>query len=632
MKHLKDVKTWIILVLALWSGWLLFRPDVNEVHSDSQTAEKVQIWTCSMHPQIRLNAPGSCPICGMDLIPASSDDHESGPWELSLSPQAMKLAQIQTSTVRRSQVPHEVRMVGKVQFDEKRVRSITAWTAGRIERLYVDYTGIEVKSDDHMVDLYSPQLVTAQRELQQAQAASDQASDATRESAQKRLDAAKRKLELLGLNDTQIKALTGSQKSTDTVTINAPSAGVVIQKHLNEGAYVQVGSPIYTIADLSRVWVVLEAYESDLVWLRYGQEVEFYVEAYPGKSFKGRIVFIDPTLDPKTRTIRVRLDLPNQDGLLKPDMFVRASVFALLSPIGKVMDPSLKGKWISRMHPEVVKDKPGKCDVCGMDLVPAESLGFDTSSDDQAPLLIPDSAPLITGKRAIVYVESVPGIYEGREIVLGPRVEGYYAVVSGLTEGERVVSKGAFKIDSELQIQAKYSMMYHPSSQASETAQDVSVPAEFVASLSPLIGDYLELHRALSEDDLNGSQQIWKRLGEHLLQVDHGLLGPAAMKLWHQQSEPMTAALNSANAVMDLDAARVQFDQVTTSLTTMLESFGVPEGLEIMEFHCPMALGRGANWLQNTSETANPYYGSAMYSCGSMTRQLGDSHEGHAHE
>jgi len=212
------------------------------------------------------------------------------------------------------------------------------------------------------------------------------------------------------------------------------------------------------------MWVVLDAYESDLQWLRYGQEVEFTTLAYPGEVFSGAISFISPMMRDGTRTVNVRVNVENPDRKLKPGMFVRAVVRSKIAAPGKVMDADLAGKWISPMHPEIVKDQPGQCDVCGMDLVPAESLGYVgvSPSTAEAPLVIPASAPLITGTRAVVYVE-VPEAdaptYEGLEITLGPRAGDYYLVASGLKPGQRVVSRGAFKIDSALQIQAQPSMM-----------------------------------------------------------------------------------------------------------------------------------------------------------------------------
>jgi len=246
------------------------------------------------------------------------------------------------------------------------------------------------------------------------------------------------------------------------LNIYAPIGGIVINKHVTEGTYVQTGTKIYTIADLSQLWVQLDAYESDMMWIRYGQEVEFTTQAYPGEVFKGRISFISPTVDPKTRTIKVRLNVSNPKEKLKPEMFVRAIVRSNIASGAKVMASDMTGKWICPMHPSVIKNRPGKCDICGMDLVTTESLGYVKAESNETPLVIPASAPLITGKRAVVYVQ-VPNrekpTYQGREIVLGPRAGDYYIVKSGLAEGELIVTNGNFKIDSALQIQARPSMM-----------------------------------------------------------------------------------------------------------------------------------------------------------------------------
>jgi len=235
---------------------------------------------------------------------------------------------------------------------------------------------------------------------------------------------------------------------------------------VSEGIYVQTGTQIYTVADLSQVWVKLDAYESDLAWIRYGQQVQFTTESYPGETFRGWISFLDPVLDSVTRTVKVRVEVPNPDGKLKPEMFVRAVVASRVGQGGKVMEPNLAGKWICPMHPSIVKPQAGACDICGMDLVTTESLGYVVARGSEAsPLVIPDTAPLVTGKRAVVYVKKpdaqIP-TFEGREVVLGPRAGRYYLVASGLQEGEQVVTNGGFKIDSALQIQAKPSMMNPP--------------------------------------------------------------------------------------------------------------------------------------------------------------------------
>jgi Cu(I)/Ag(I) efflux system membrane fusion protein len=472
------VKSWIkgkntgiivLVVAAFIVGYIVRGPgtEVKEKAKHAYIHGEQTWWTCSMHPQIRQPKAGKCPICFMDLIPVSTTGVDIGERQISLSQEAIKLMEIETSAVERKFVTAEIRMVGKIDYDETRVKYITAWVPGRIDRLYVDYTGVTVNKGDHMVYLYSPELLSAQAELLQAAKAAENirpgASELINRAILATLEAAREKLRLLGLTQEQIAEIEKTAEPVDHLTIYAPIGGVVIHKNATEGMYVQTGTKIYTIADLSQLWVKLDAYESDMMWVRYGQEVEFLTEAYPGQVFKGTISFIDPVLNTKTRTVKLRVNVENPEAKLKPEMFVRAVVRAKIAHGGKVMDKTMAGKWICPMHPDVVKTEVGICDICGMDLVTTESLGYvKVDTPKEAPLVIPASAPLITGARAVVYVqlpETEKPTYEGREVILGPRAGDYYIVESGLAEGEVVVTNGNFKIDSALQIQAKPSMM-----------------------------------------------------------------------------------------------------------------------------------------------------------------------------
>jgi Cu(I)/Ag(I) efflux system membrane fusion protein len=441
----------------------------GEVGNAAAQGTGATVWTCSMHPQIRQPNPGDCPLCGMDLIPTTdgADNEATGLREVSISREARALLDLKVAPVERRYVTTTVRMVGKVDYDETRLGYITAWVPGRLDRLFVDYTGVEVQEGDHMVSIYSPELYSAQAELIRARQAVQQRRSTTGAlGAERMLESSREKLRLWGLTEEQIQEIESQDEPSENLTIYAPMSGIVIQKNAQEGMYVDTGTRIYTISDLSRLWVKLDAYESDLPWLRFGQEVEFTTEAYPGEVFTGTVAFIDPVLNAQTRTVKVRVNVPNPSGRLKPDMFVRASVRAQVATAGRVMDAALVGKWICRMHPGVVKDNAGECDICEMPLVRTETLGYVSASaaaDESAePLVVPASAVLRTGTRAVVYVERPDAdspTYEGREIVLGPRAGDYYIVRAGLVEGERVVIQGNFKLDSALQIAARPSMM-----------------------------------------------------------------------------------------------------------------------------------------------------------------------------
>lgn len=465
---LNDYKLTMGLVLTafLLGSWFAAVDTTLENVNQNTHRESSQVWTCSMHPNVQLPEVGQCPICFMDMIPLVNQSSNSiNPNQLSLSENAVKLADIETVTVAYGKAEMVIQLSGKVGYDESRIGNITAWVSGRVERMFVDYTGITVNKGDHMIELYSPDLYAAQEELIQARkllSTGVSPSASYQKSMESNLFAAREKLRLMGLVAAQIKDIEYGETPTDVVTVYSPMSGVVIQKNGVEGAYVKTGTNIYTIADLGRVWVILDAYETDLPWLAFGQDVSFKTEGIPGKIFKGRIAFIDQMVDEKTRTVKVRINVANPNGQLKPGMFVRGLIQASIGGEGKVISPELANKWVCPMHPEVVKVKFDSCPICEMDLVKSESLGIvHTAGHRHDNLLIPASAVLKTGDRAIVYVK-VPidePTFEGREIILGLRVGDQYVVKSGLTAGEKVVFKGNFKIDSAMQISAKSSMM-----------------------------------------------------------------------------------------------------------------------------------------------------------------------------
>jgi len=668
LKRIQQPRYKLVLVLVLVAfafalGYLL-RGGTSQTAGSKAVEQpeeaKVQVWTCSMHPQIRQPKPGKCPICGMDLIPVTTGEagDEAGPRELKLSPEAIALAEIEVAPVERKTVSAEIRMVGKIDYDETRLKSITTRFPGRLDRLFVDYTGMSVSQGDHMAEIYSPELLTAQEELLQGLRTvkelerSDLAS--IRETAQQTVEAAREKLRLWGLTQDQIHNIETRGVPTDHVTIYAPMSGIVIHKNAQVGMYVNTGSRIYTIADLSKVWAKLDAYESDFEWLKYGQQVEFETESYPGEVFTGKIAFIDPVLAAKTRTIKVRVNLPNPDGKLKPEMFVRATVRSEVAAGGKVVEPDLAGKWMCPMHPEIVKDEPGACDICEMPLAKTESLGYvsaDAVKGDVAPLVIPASAPLITGKRAVVYVK-VPdkdGVFEGREIVLGPRAGDYYMVQEGLQEGELVVVNGNFKIDSALQILAKPSMMspegraptpghHHGAAMpAGPAAQKDEAPSAFQAQLRTLYEAYLTLHDALASDSKDKAVQAVKTARDALAAVDMKLLEGESHTRWMKHQANLARTIEIMVDAGTIESIRAGFAPMSEELAAVIRSFGIGTEQPIYLLKCPMAFdGRGARWLQKTKETRNPYFGAAMLQCGAVVETLSASASqgagGHHHE
>ncbi len=572
----------------------------------------------------------------MDLIPVAMDSttETNQPRQTVLSPAARKLAEVMVAPVERRSVAVEIRMVGKVQFDETRLAYIAPRVPGRIDRLYANYTGMPVKPGDHLADMYSPDMVSAQKELLLALKASG-----LEPASASLLNATRERLRLWGLTAEQIAEIERSGQVRDHVTFYAPIGGTVVEKEAREGQYVETGMRLFTVADLTRVWVQLDAYESDLAWLRYAQEVTFQAEAYPGETFKGTIAFIDPLLDPMTRTVKVRVNVPNADGRLKPEMFVRAVVQATVASDGKVLRRDLKGKWISPMHPEIVKDGPGTCDVCGMPLVRAEDLGY--AAPDEAsvvlPLVIPASAPLVTGKRAVVYV-ALPqkeGAYEGRDVILGPRAGDYFLVREGLQEGEQVVVNGNFKIDSSLQIQGKPSMMapeggsvpvghqHGEASPAARPASKAAAPEAFRKQLGGLLDNVLTTAAALADDDLKSSRASASQARQSLASVDMSGLAGDAHERWMESLNALTLSLDKMVAAKDIESFRTAFASLSPEMARAVKAFGPVRSEPVYDLRCPMAFdNRGATWLQESKTVRNPYFGNAMLTCGKVIETI----------
>ncbi len=407
------------LVLGILVGWLFFysvnsntlnhqEQKLTELEVDEHESEEPSSWTCSMHPQIKQDKAGDCPICGMDLIPLAamgtgSDD--VNPNEIMMSESAAKLAAIQTMVVETGIPEKLIHLQGKIQEDERRISELTARFGGRIEELFVNFTGQNVRKGEKLATIYSPDLVTAQRELLEALS--------FKESRPALYTAAKGKLKLWDLTDEQINAIEEKGEPQNYFDVLSPITGTVRMRHVALGDYVQEGTALFKVVDLTKVWALFDAYESDLPWIKLKDEVEFTIQSLPGRSFKGKVSFIDPFIDSSTRIAKVRVELNNSRLEVKPGMLSNGSILSKIAAEGE-------------------------------------------------QILIPKTALLWTGKRAVVYVkvqdrENPSFIF--REIVLGPKAGAFYVVAEGLEVGEEIAVNGVFKIDAAAQLQGLPSMM-----------------------------------------------------------------------------------------------------------------------------------------------------------------------------
>ncbi len=586
-----------------------------------------QMYTCSMHPQVRLPDPDAkCPICFMNLIPVTADDGGAGgERRLVLTDAAIKLARIDTTRVARFFPTADVRLFGKITFDQTRVARITSYFPGRLDQLFVDYVGVPVRQGDHVAEIYSPDLLAAFEELRLAKLAVDESrsqSEIVRSTSRMTLEAARDKLRLFGLAPQQIQAAERGEMTGDRFTVYSPIGGVVTHLAAVEGDYVKTGTPIATVADLTRLWLDLEAYESQLPLVRWGQRVTFTVATHPGDAFEGVISFIAPVVDDHTRTAAVRVTIDNSDGRLKPGTFATAVARMQLAAGGRVVSNALAGKWVGPMHPEIVKDGPGVCDVCGMDLVRAEDLGVaGDPTPYEEPLVVPKTAVLVTGTRAVVYVK-VPDTekptFEGREITLGLRAGDLYIVRAGLDEGDEVVTNGVFKIDSAMQIAAKPSMMMPTTRSAAASVRD-AVPEHFVAGLDPVYAAYLAAQKALASDDLDGFIVATGDMDRAIDLVHTGGLGSEPLGAWRQAASRLTVVSPPA----DIAVARRVFERMSQAAIDLEKRFG-HHGTQTWHLaFCPMAFDNaGAVWLQRDEVIHNPYFGASMPRCGEIRSAL----------
>ncbi len=427
MKNLisnKYVRYGLFAIGGLFLGWLFFHSPKNSTENQQASVleTKKTIWTCAMHPQIRMDHPGKCPICGMDLIPVGQADTASvDPNAIQLTKEAAELANVQTSVVTSQKPVKEVRLYGKVQADERSIQSQVAQFSGRIDKLYVNFTGDTVKKGQPLALIYSPELITAQQELIEAAK--------TKQSQPEIYEAAREKLFLWKLTEKQINAIESSGNVQNDFEIVSNTNGIVTLRLVNTGDYIQQGTVLYNVADLSHVWVLFDAYESDLPFLNIGNTISFTTQALPGNTFTGKISFIDPVIDQATRVAKVRVEINNEPGLLKPEMFATGIVKANLNQY---------------------KNK----------------------------LIIPRSAVLWTGTRSIVYVKQPDinePVFKMREIELGPSLGNSYVVLNGLNEGEEIVTQGTFSVDASAQLAGKPSMM-NPEGGVTNTMPGMNMP------------------------------------------------------------------------------------------------------------------------------------------------------------
>jgi Cu(I)/Ag(I) efflux system membrane fusion protein len=481
------------LGVAQKAGWISAGGGGESRPQASSGGEDVR-YICPMMCTPPQTKPGRCPVCAMELVPASSGGDDTDEFSIQVDPVARRLANIQTVAVKAIPLARKIRTIGELSYDEGTLKTLSAYVDSRLDRLYADYTGVVVTKGDHLALLYSPQLYSCQVELLVSKRARARIAppDQTGTGPLHRdlYDSARERLIEFGMTESQIAGLEQAGKADSRMYLCAPISGTVIEKCAVEGQYVKTGQPIYRLADLSTVWLMMELFPEDAAAIRYGQQVEAEVQSLPGKKFSGRVAFIDPTVDSKTRTVGVRVVVPNPKGLLRIGDYAKAKIDVPVLPGGgpapMVYDPELANKWISPRHPHVVESSPGNCRVCGVELVPAANFGFaNQPTDRDETLVVPRNAVLMAGENSVVYVEDEPGHFQLRPVTLGPTVGEEIAILQGVKKGEQVACSGNFLIDSQMQLAGKPSLI-DPTKAASRGEPEEAKSAQLLAALSQL--------------------------------------------------------------------------------------------------------------------------------------------------
>lgn len=607
----KYIRFSLILIVGIFLGWLFFHsPHKNEVKNESASeVGKEVIWTCAMHPQIRMHEPGKCPICGMDLIPLNQNNSSFDPATIHLTKEAAQLANVLTSVVSRQKPIKEVRLYGKVQADERRLQSQVSYLPGRIEKLSVNFTGESVRKGQTLAVIYSPDLVTAQQELLE--------TAKTKSSQPVLYEAAKEKLRQWKLTDDQIAGIESSGIAKSNFEVYANTTGIVTARRVNNGDYISPGTVLFDVADLSHVWVMFDAYESDLPFLAKGDPITFTVQAIPGNSFSGNISFIDPVLNSNTRVAKVRVEVNNQDEKFKPEMFATGIISANLDQY-----------------------------------------------DDK--LVIPGTAVLWTGKRSVVYVkqtETDEPAFTMREIEIGPMLGNSYVVMNGLSEGEEIVTEGAFSVDAAAQLEGKPSMMNpaggvkatsmpgmdmpgDASPEESKSSPQIEEPGgtkindnnsmpgmdmsktampaddNIKQQLTIVYKDYLMMKDAFVASDLQKVSDAAARVKLSLKAVDMNLLEGDDHVKWMKYSGDMENNLDKIISNKELNTKRETFVSFNEVFHDAVKTFGLTNITTYYQF-CPMANdNKGAYWFSENNEIFNPYFGDKMLKCGSTKETL----------
>ena len=558
-----------ILAVGLLLGWFLFGGTSNNIteHKHNAEAENSQMWTCSMHPQIMQPEAGSCPICGMDLIPAESSAKGLLADQFKLTENAMALANIQTSIIGNSNTEdNAITLSGKIVENEDNTAIQPAHFDGRIEKLYVKSLGEKVNKGQAIAKIYSADLIAAQQELI--------TTYSIRESQPQLYKAVQNKFKNWKIHGAQLDDVLKTGQVKTSFTIYSHVSGVVTEIAVSDGAHIMNGKPIFKVSNLATVWANFDVYENQISQFKKGQNIDVVTNAYANKVFKGTVDFIDPILDARTRTVKLRVVLNNKDQILKPGLFVEGKIKGI------------------------------------------------TASKSNA-LSIPTTAVLWTGKRSVVYIKSNPNdpIFEMREITLGDQIGDNFQVLEGLNNGDEVVTNGTFTVDAAAQLQGKKSMMNKSVKSEPVTSSGnmkMTFPLIFQNEFKTTLPLYFSIKDALVASNFNKASEFANSMLQKAQKIN--LKGLNQMELVHFNKTLSMLKAVSENST--IEKQRAHFVILNENLVAIAMNIDDLKSTLYVQ-KCPMANNnKGAMWLSTEKDIRNPYYGEAMMTCGSIIEEI----------
>ncbi len=580
----------LVAVLAGLAGWWTARhwpglPSTRAPHGTNASAgggRRILYYQSAMHPWIKSDKPGRCTICGMELSPVYEGEKgfEVGEGVVALGSNVIQVIDVQTDEVKRHPLLRTLRVAGTIEDDDRRHRLVSAYVDGRIDQLFVGYVGAEVVAGQPLATFYSPMLLAAERDYVTLVRRSP--ANAFGAEQDRVRSAARQRLQQLGLTEEQISRLPGKPETDIHTDIVAPLTGTVTSRFAYEGQYVKEGEKLFEIADFSTMWFLFDAYERDLAWLKPGQKVAVTLPAVPGKVFNGAITFIDPNVKDMTRSAKARVELPNplidEDGRKRRLLYHKLYADAV----------------VQVEVPEV--------------------------------LSVVRSAVLSPGSQPLVYVERSPGVYEQRRLELGRSGDDYWEVLAGVSEGDRVVTRGNLLIDAQAQLNRDSSQPAGgPAAPATHAAPNRE--RRFTAAQQTTIKTFLSGASALAEALASDSLDDFNRQATNV----HAAI-PALLDRFDQEVswQPLLQKIDGAGHLEkaeDLAAARKAFLPFSFAVTQfVLRLRSQPEFRSIKVYECPMVnravpgAPKVGPWMQLQGPMRNPYFGAAMLDCGAEVK------------